>query len=460
MPTLDFRSRISATPEQVFNWHARAGALERLTPPWEAVRVLNRRGGIENGARVELLVRLGVIPVRWLIEHRDFQPGVQFRDVQARGPFRRWDHLHRMDSDGAGGCVLHDRIEFEVPLGRVGHWIGAGAIRSKLARTFEYRHQVTRADLASLAAARLRGEAPMNVLVSGSGGLLGSALVPLLSTRGHRVTRLIRAACDGTSVQWDPDGGVKNEARLDGIEAVVHLAGENIANRRWTNAQKSLIRASRVEGTQRLAEALARMRTPPRVLVCASAIGFYGDRGEQVLDEHSPAGTGFLAEVCSAWERATQPASDRGIRVVHARFGVILSPRGGALKTMLTPFRLGLGGVVGHGRQYMSWVSVEDAVGAIGHVLLNDDVQGAVNVVSPNPVTNREFTRTLGRVLRRPTVVPMPGVAARLAFGEMADALLLASARVVPAELERTGYVFRHPDLESALRQLLGRTVA
>ncbi len=291
----------------------------------------------------------------------------------------------------------------------------------------------------------------MKILVSGSSGLIGSALVPFLTAAGHEVTRLTRAKSGAAGVGWDLDA-----TRLEDFDAVVHLAGENIAGR-WTTEKKRRIRESRVEGTRLLCEALARTANPPRVMVCASAIGYYGTRGEEMLTEESALGKGFLAEVCRDWEGATTPASKRGIRVVNLRFGVVLSPKGGALAKMLLPFRLGAGGIVGNGRQYWSWIALDDVVGAIHHALVTEKLLGPVNAVAPNPVTNREFTKTLGKVLRRPTLFPMPAVAARLALGEMADAALLASARVMPTKLIATDYGFRFPDLQGALRHLLGK---
>lgn len=296
----------------------------------------------------------------------------------------------------------------------------------------------------------------MHIAVTGAGGLVGSTLVPLLTTGGHRVTRLVRRAAGEGEATWDPASGVA-PAALDGVDALVHLAGESIAAARWTAAVKQRIRDSRVQGTRLLSEALASSPLPPKVLVCASAIGFYGDRGAEELTEESAAGTGFLADVVRDWELATVSARTAGVRVVNLRLGVVLSRDGGALAKMLLPFKLGAGGRVGDGRQYWSWISIDDAAGAIYHALMTGDLSGPVNAVSPHPVTNIEFTKTLGRVLRRPTVFPMPAFAARLALGEMADDLLLASARVFPRQLERTGYPFRQPLLETALRHVLAK---
>lgn len=298
----------------------------------------------------------------------------------------------------------------------------------------------------------------MHLAITGSRGLIGSALVPYLNGRGHRLTRLVRGPASGPGeASWSPTEGIRDATRLQGLNGVIHLAGENVASGRWTEKRKAEIRHSRVEGTRRLCESLARLSPLPRVLVNASAIGIYGDRGNEVLTEESAPGTGFLAEVCRAWEEATGPAAKAGVRVLCLRFGMILSPAGGALGKMLPPFKLGAGGPIGRGTQFVSWIALDDVLGAIDHLLANETFQGAVNAVAPAPLTNGEFTRTLARVLSRPALMPLPAFAARIAFGEMADALLLASQRCVPARLQAWGYRFQYPELEAALRHLLRR---
>jgi uncharacterized protein (TIGR01777 family) len=247
-----------------------------------------------------------------------------------------------------------------------------------------------------------------------------------------------------------------DESKMDGVDAVVHLAGENIAAGRWTEERKKRIRESRVVGTQRLCETLGRLTNKPKVVVVASAIGFYGARNDEVLTETSPAGEGFLPEVCEAWEASAQPAIDAGIRVVHPRIGVVLAAKGGALATMLPAFKMGVGGRVGSGKQYMSWVSLDDVVGIIHHLIFTDDISGPVNAVAPNPVTNAEFTKALGRVLRRPTLLPVPKTAIKMLFGEMGEKLVLQGARVIPDKLQKSGFEFLHTDLETALRAELG----
>ena len=310
----------------------------------------------------------------------------------------------------------------------------------------------------------------MHIAVSGASGLVGQSLLPELAADGHRVARLVRkqnrenrvdslvgSSGEPSEVQeiiWNPEA--EFDARgLDGVDTVIHLAGKRIADARWTPSVKEGIRRSRVSGTRALCEGLARMPSPPRRLVCASAVGFYGSRGDELLTEESPAGTGFLAEVVRQWEAAAQPAIEAGIRVIHLRFGMILSANGGALAKMLLPFKLGLGGRVGSGEQYWSWISIRDVIGVIGHVLAAPELHGPVNVVAPDLVTNKRFTRALGAVLHRPTILPLPAMLARLVLGEMADELLLSSLRVIPEQLMRSGYAFQHSSLKGALEATL-----
>ena len=298
------------------------------------------------------------------------------------------------------------------------------------------------------------------IVVSGASGLVGSALSQAIGDRQWNLRRLVRGSSPsdrGDSTSWNPESGLLNFTSFSGADAVVHLAGENIASGRWTAAKKLRIRDSRVIGTHRLCKSLASMPNPPRVLVCASAIGYYGERGDDPLAETELPGRGFLPEVCTHWERATQPAVDTGIRVVNLRIGVVLSPDGGAIQQMLLPFQFGLGGKIGSGRQYWSWISLPDLVRSILFAVEEESLTGPVNAVAPRAVTNAEFTRVLGQVLRRPTFFPLPGFMARLVLGEMANDLLLASIRVVPEQLQKNDFEFEHPDLESALRAVLNR---
>jgi uncharacterized protein (TIGR01777 family) len=292
------------------------------------------------------------------------------------------------------------------------------------------------------------------ILVSGVSGPIGAALLPSLKTSGCSVVRLVRGPATGNGqIAWDPAVAIAPEA-VSGFDAVIHLAGESIFGR-WTAARKAKIRDSRVAGTLNLARALARAEEKPKVFVCGSAIGYYGNRGDEVLRENSAPGTGFLAQTCQEWEEATTPAVQADIRTAHMRTGIVLSPKGGALKAMLLPFKLGLGGRTGDGRQWMSWIDVRDMVGAIHHILKNDLIQGPVNMVAPKAVTNAEFSTMLASVLSRPAIFPMPAFAAKLVFGEMGEELLLGSQKVEPGKLVSSGYPFRYRELRKSLEGLL-----
>jgi uncharacterized protein (TIGR01777 family) len=292
----------------------------------------------------------------------------------------------------------------------------------------------------------------LKILVSGASGLIGTAFSAAAASAGHQTVKLSRSGGGGAS--WDPERGEIDRNALEGVDAVLHLAGESIASGRWSAARKERILRSRTQGTTLLAQTLAGLTRKPAVMVSASAIGFYGDRGDEILREDSASGKDFLAQVCREWEAATAPASAAGIRVVNIRTGIVLSRKGGALPKMALPFKLFVGGKVGTGSQYMSWIHIDDEVGAILHCMMNAGIRGPVNLVSPSPVTNAEFTQTLARVLSRPAILPLPAFAARLAMGEMADALLLSSQRVEPAKLRFTAYPFRHSNLDEALRSL------
>jgi uncharacterized protein (TIGR01777 family) len=297
----------------------------------------------------------------------------------------------------------------------------------------------------------------MKILISGTSGLIGSALVQSLSRASHQPVKLVRHKSGSGEVFWDPTTERLDPAEVEGFDAVVHLAGESIADGRWSSRKKARIRDSRIASTRLLSNTLAWLSRPPKVFASASAVGYYGDQGDSQLDEQGPQGTGFLAEVCRDWEAATDAAATAGIRTVQFRLGMVLAAEAGALAAMLPLFRLGLGGRLGSGWQYVSWIALDDVTGAIGHVLANDMLHGPVNLVAPRPETNRQFTATLGRVLRRPTWLPVPATALRIVLGQMAGELLLAGARVVPTRLLEAGYRFLHPDLEGALRNVLGR---
>ncbi len=448
--------RIACPASEVFAWHERPGAFARLQPPWERVEVERADAGVRDGARVSLRAKAGPFWTRWEVEHRDYRAGLSFSDVQLRGPFAYWRHEHRVEPSGNGGCVLHDTIEYALPFGVFGN-LGAGYVRRKLDRMFAYRHAVTKADLEESAA--LPASVPMRVLVSGASGLVGSALSPLLTTQGHTVVRLVRGeARSADEVSWDPARGELDLRNAGPIDAVVHLAGAGIADRRWSQERREVIVRSRVDSTRTLVRALCALPRPPRVLVSASAVGYYGDTQRGIADEDSAAGAGFLAEVCRAWEEAAEPALQAGIRTVWLRTGVVLTPAGGALARMLPPFRAGVGGPLGSGRQGMSWIALDDLLGVIHRALRDERCHGPVNAVAPEPCSNAAFTKTLGRALRRLAMLPVPATALRVAFGDLADETLLADSRVRPSRLLALHHRFLYPELPDALAHLLGRT--
>jgi uncharacterized protein (TIGR01777 family) len=451
--TVTRMSPMPVSAAALYDWHLRPGAFERLAPPWEPVRVVAQQGGVTNGGRVTLEVHAGPLPLTWTAEHRDVEPGRGFTDFQVEGPFRSWVHRHAMIPDGDRQSFMGDTIRYAAPLGPLGALAGDWYVDGRLEKLLRYRHALLYDDLL---AHQRAGLAPMQIAISGASGMIGRALAAFLTTGGHQVTRLVRHAPGEGEVQWDPARGTLDASALEGMDAVVHLSGENVGDGRWSDDRKRAILESRTLGTGLLARALAGLTRKPTVLVSVSAIGIYGSRGEEVLTEQSTPGNDFLASVCKAWEAAAEPAEAAGIRVVHPRFGVVLSPAGGALAKMLPAFRLGAGGPMGEGKQWMSWLSVDDAVGILHHAIATPSLRGVFNAVTPHPVTNGRFAETLGSVLHRPSLLPVPAFALRLLFGEMADGTILASQRCAPTVLGRSGYAFRHPTLDVALAHLLG----
>ncbi len=461
MQEFRWESTVSAPVAEVFGWHERRGAINRLLPPWEPVEVVQEAPALTPGSRAVLRLAVpGKVGPRWVAEHVEYAPPHGFRDLQVSGPFKNWQHWHRFAETPDDGTVMTDEVSYELPLGSLGN-IATGTVKSRLRRMFAYRHRQLAADLAVHAAAAERGVRPMRIAVSGAGGLIGTQLCAFLSTGGHEVIRLVRRAPrTPDELVWDPARGVIDADALRGVDAVVHLAGSPIATR-WTESNKTALRDSRTSGTGLLARTLADLKGDggPRVLVSGSAIGYYGpDRGSEVLTEDSASGDGFLADVVRDWESATAPAEQAGVRVVRMRTGLVQSPRGGSLRVQVPLFEVGAGGRLGTGKQWLSWISIDDIVGLLHHALTSEDVAGPVNGTAPEPVTNDEYTRVLGRVLRRPTKLPVPGFGPRLVFGgEAAREFALAGQRVLPTVAKATGYQFRHPDLESALRHVLGR---
>jgi uncharacterized protein len=453
-----FRARreLPVAPRVAFHWHTLRGAFERLSPPWQKVRLLVAPDALADGTQAVLELRALGVRRQWVAEHREVRPGQGFTDVQLIGPFAAWTHHHRfLGREDPDTSILEDEVRYELPGGFPGRALGGDFARRALAQVFAYRHAVTAADATRF----WREDFPRvgTILVTGHTGLVGSALCALLRSLGYTVRGLTRSPRTSDDFAWDPAGGTLDEAALEGVDAVVHLAGAGVADHRWTPSYRKAILESRRESTRILTEAMARQGRPPRVLVSASGANWYPLDGE-AYDESGPRGEGFLSEVCEVWESAADPARAVGVRVVHPRIAAVLTPAGGALAKMLPAFRAGLGGPLGGGRQRFSWIGLHDLLDIIVRAIEDERMEGPVNAVAPEVPAQREFAAVLGRVLGRPAVLPGPAFAIRAAFGrDLADETVLADLHVVPGRLRELGYVWRHAGLEGALRYYLGR---
>jgi hypothetical protein len=432
-------SVVDAPLDDVFAWHERPGAIVRLLPPWQPIRVRAEPNDLRNGRAV--LALPGGVP--WVAQHGGYRPPHEFTDELVSLPLR-WRHRHAFAAEAADRTRVTDDVDTPVPAAR-------------LRSTFRYRHAQLADDLAVLQAMSSFGSAPLSVAVTGSSGLVGTSLVAQLTTAGHRVVKLVRGdPHDGTERRWDPHRPAPD--LLDGVDALVHLAGASIAGR-FTEAHRQKVRGSRIEPTRRLAELLAGASDGPRVFVCASAIGYYGpDRGDEELGEDSRSGGGFLAEVVTEWEAATSPATEVGARVVNVRTGIVQSARGGTLQLLRPLFAAGLGGRLGDGRQWTSWIDLDDLTDIYLRALLDDAMTGPINAVAPEPVRNSDYTDVLADVLHRPALLPVPPLGLRLLLGDQgARELAFADQRVLPRKLLAAGHRFRRPELAACLRHQLGR---
>jgi len=456
MPVFEWSSIMPVPVDELFAYHARPGAFERLAPPWQKLRVLEQTGGMKDGGRVVFKAYVGPVGKRWVAEMGGYIEGRQFVDRQVEGPFASWEHSHRfLPGGGDGTSELLDHVEYRLPAGFLTDSVGARPARKQLERLFRFRHARARTDLERHAVWADRPR--LKVAISGASGLIGSSLAVYLTTAGHEVVKLVRRPAAGPGeVSWDPAAGRLDPADLAGVDAIVNLAGVSIASL-WTAGRRAAILSSRVQATGTLVEALRKMETPPKVFVSASAVGAYGSRGGEALTELTELGDGYLADVCRAWEAAAAPAAASDVRVVMPRFGIVLSGAGGALATMLPAFKAGLGTRFGDGHQWWSWIELDDLLAALEWVLHDDELSGVVNVTAPEPVTNLEFTKTLGHVLRRPAALALPRLAVAKGLGGMGEEMFLASQRAVPMRLNERGFRFGFPQLEPALRYELGR---
>lgn len=448
-----YTSHFSSSRTELYNWHARDGALKRLIPPWEKTSVVSRRGGIEPGGRVEMLMHAGPIPFSWLAHHVENRPGEMFRDIQYKGPFSMWSHTH-IFSENDSGASLEDRIEYALPAHSIiPRWL-KNHVKNTLHRTFQHRKNVLEADLVLH---QQCSKKQMRVLISGASGVLGRALIPLLTTGGHEVWTLVRRKPrpDKNELYWNP---ITSEIEpLPQFDAVVHLAGEYIGLGRWSDEKKTRVVESRTKGTALLVKTIATQDEPPKVFLSASAVGFYGNRNDVLTDETCGAGKGFISQVCKDWEQAVAPARTAGIRTVLMRIGVTLTPGGGALQRILSTSPVGFLSRFGSGDQYISWISIDDTISAMLHAMWCEKLEGPLNISAPFPVTNKEFFQILGRVMRRPLLAPVPSTLLNMVYGQMAKEILLSGCRASCQKLVNSGFRFRHVTLEEALRSLLGK---
>ncbi len=454
METFQFQSVIKARPEDVYNWHTRDGAFERLQPPWVKSEILTRRGGLEVGARTDLKIKLGPFSKLWIAEHDRHEAGKSFRDVQRQGPFRSWKHEHSFRASAEDECVLDDRIQFELPGGFLGQKLGIGYARRQLEKLFAYRHAITRADCETYR--RFADQPRKRICIAGGSGFTGRQLANFLRAQGHEVFVLSRHPKEEHDVGWDTMLKRMELEKLSNVEVVIQLSGAGLADRRWTKRRKELLRTSRIDSTGFLVDSLKESGAKLDAFICASGSGFYGDSSQENFTEDSPMGKGFLAELCHEWEDSAQVAHDFSRRVAYLRMGVVIDPRGGALAKMLPAFRFGLGGRLGDGRQWMPWIALEDWIRVANEVIYNETLDGPINVCSPEQITNADFTNALGNTLSRPTILPVPQAMLKLIFGEMAEETLLASCRMRPAKLLESKFSFLYPEIQDSLRLGLG----
>ena len=450
------RTEINAPVERVFDWHAQDGAIARLTPPWAPLKLISRSGsGIEKGVTVVFKISLFKLPMRWEAVHIDYQHHDYFKDRQIKGPFGRWEHTHRFIPSGQNATIMEDRIDFRLPFGVLSRPF-YGLAQKELDRMFRYRHRVLKHDMES----PIQNSTPKRILISGASGTIGSSLVPFLKTCGHHVICLVRkeGPLRPHELFWDPDKGILDLKSVEPIDAVINLNGRDISRGCWTPKQKKRIISSRVCPTRLLSEKMAALDHKPEVFLSSSAIGYYGEGQDTVLTEKSGEGDCFISNVCRRWEDASQAARDAGIRTLTLRIGIVLSPAGGALARMQLPFSLGCGVRLAKGRQYMSWISMDDFLSALLFLIETPSINGPVNLTAPEPVTNAVFSNTLAAVFSKKVLLSMPASLVHLIWGQMGHETLLTSARVLPSKLIQAGFNFQHKSLKPALKDLLGKS--
>ena len=455
------KTKINVPVEKAFAWHEQEGAIARLTPPWAPLELVSREGrGVEKGVRVKFRIRIFKklsifkLTIDWIAEHIDYQKNVEFRDRQLKGPFALWEHTHRFIPDGDSAMIMEDRVKFKLPFGALSRPFYKLA-KKEFERMFSYRHRVLKHDLENIS----EKSPKMKIVISGASGTIGNALVAYLQSYGHEVIRLVRKKdkLQKGELYWDPYTNFLDLEQAGPLDAVINLNGMDISRGKWTDSQKQKLIDSRIIPTGLLVEKMKKLKHKPETFISASAIGIYGEGGDKVLTESSPYGDFFISEVCRQWEDAALPAESAGIRTIRLRIGIVLSPAGGALARMIPPFQLGCGVIISTGRQYMSWISMDDAISAILHIINTKEISGAVNLTAPKPLTNKEFSESLGKVFSKKVHFRLPEGIVRVIWGQMGKETLLAGARVEPQKLLNSGFSFQHQTLFQAFKDLLGR---
>ncbi len=449
------KTKFKGSPDDLFKWHERPGALERLSPPWDPVEVISRNGGIKEGGKVKMYMKAGPVKYIWKALHTEYEEGKYFRDIMEKGPLSEWSHTHSFIKNDENNSFLEDKIQFALPLKTHGINFFKRFIKKNLDSIFNFRHKTLGNDLHLH---NLYGKEKKTILISGASGLLGSALTPFFTTGGHEVLHLVRREPENENeIFWDPKKKKHGIEKSRKIDVIINLSGEHIGEGRWTDSKKKRIIDSRIDSTSLLIKLVSELDTPPEVMLSASAIGYYGGSEKEFVDENSSCGNDFISEVCNLWEDAALPVKKYGTRLVLLRIGVVLSPLGGALERMLQTIKFGVGGRLGNGKQYISWITTDDVINAIYFAMHNKEISGPLNLVTPTPVTNNSLTKSIGKILKRPTIFPVPALIIKVLFGEMGKEIVLSGVRVKPDKLINSGFTFLHEDLELGLRFMLGR---
>ncbi len=460
VPIFSHKASFDASVEEIWNWYNSPGAFRRIMPEWEGIDPI-QAGKLVDGEETIFKVSLGPIKRTWLARHHSVEEGVGFSDRMIKGPFGAWNHQHTFEENGQS-TIVNDNVEYKLPLHFLTGWTAPFTVKPRMNQMFRYRTDIVVNDIKQI---KKTSHLPrQRVLVSGSTGMIGLQLCAFLEAAGHEVHRLVRPSTklpkDVSSenvVVWNDLSGEVLQGDFENFDSIIHLAGAGIGDKRWSAKRKKLIRDSRVIPTTNLSKIIANLENPPKAFLCGSAVGYYGNRGTEVLDEKSESGNDILASICREWEESTAVAKDAGIRVSLLRTGIVISPLGGALAKLLLPAKMGAGGPVGGGKQMQSWISLDDEIYAIHHLMMDESSEGPYNLSAPSPVNQKTFAKTLGKVLRRPAFAPLPGFMIKIMFGEMGQKLVLEGQDVRPNRLLESGFEFTFDDLESCLRNCLGK---